>query len=136
MTSPPNRATRAASSAAFAAVAAGALLGTLARVGISTAWPHESAGFPWATLLINVAGSLLAGLAVGSLQRRPGASPLLRPFAVTGVLGSFTTYSAFAVETNALVGPRPGAAALYVGLTLAGGTLAAAAGLHATAGRP
>ncbi len=54
--------------------------------------------FPWGTLAINVIGSLAMGLFVGLLARRFGGSNELRLFVATGILGGFTTFSAFSLD--------------------------------------
>lgn len=54
--------------------------------------------FPWGTLAINVLGSLAMGLFVGLLARRLGGSTELRLFVATGILGGFTTFSAFSLD--------------------------------------
>jgi fluoride exporter len=59
--------------------------------------------FPWGTMGINVAGSLAMGLFIEILARRSGASPELRLFVATGVLGGFTTFSAFSLDFAALI---------------------------------
>ena len=107
------------------AVAAGGALGALARYLISTAWPHPVAGFPWSTLVINFVGSLLIGAVIAVVGHRP----VPRAFLATGVLGGFTTFSAYAVETRDLLAAgRIGLAALYALGTLAGALLAVAIG--------
>lgn len=56
-------------------------------------------GFPWGTLFVNVAGSLAMGLLIGWLARRSGGSSAeLRLFLATGLLGGFTTFSAFSLD--------------------------------------
>jgi CrcB protein len=107
-------------------VAAGGGLGALARYAIEVALPHGSSELPVATLLINVVGSLLLGILVAG---RPDAA-WLRPFLGTGVLGGFTTFSAFALETDRLLDRAPATAVLYVALSLLAGLAAAAAGLR------
>ncbi|WP_426323041.1 fluoride efflux transporter FluC [Microbacterium sp. E-13] len=74
---------------------AGGAVGVLAR-GLIVAPVSDPAAVPWTTLAINVAGSLLLGVIVGWLDDR---RPLARAFLGTGVMGGFTTYSAFAVAT-------------------------------------
>ncbi len=54
--------------------------------------------FPWATLLINVSGSVLMGIVAGAVMERTNLSPELRIFLATGVLGGYTTFSAFSLE--------------------------------------
>jgi CrcB protein len=56
------------------------------------------AAYPWATLLVNVTGSVLMGVLVGLLLSRPSHSTELRVFLATGVLGGYTTFSAFSLE--------------------------------------
>lgn len=53
---------------------------------------------PWATLTVNVAGSLLMGIIMGLLLGRFSGSPELRAFVATGILGGFTTFSAFSFD--------------------------------------
>ena len=55
-------------------------------------------GFPWWTLAINIAGSLLMGLLIGALARGDGSSDTARLFAGVGILGGFTTFSSFSME--------------------------------------
>ena len=76
-------------------VVVGGALGVLARAAILAG--VEASVVPWVTLAINAGGSLLLGVVVGSLDDR---HPDARAFLGTGVLGGFTTYSAFAVETT------------------------------------
>lgn len=72
--------------------------------------------FPWGTLIVNVLGSLAMGLLVGFLSTRLVASESLRVFLAVGVLGGFTTFSAFSLDFVALVERKAhGAAALYAG---------------------
>jgi fluoride exporter len=56
------------------------------------------AGFPWGTLGINITGSFFMGLYIEILSRRFGGSQELRLFVTTGVLGGFTTFSAFSLD--------------------------------------
>jgi fluoride exporter len=110
----------------LAVVAAGGALGSLARYAVAEVLPHGRASVPVGTLLVNIVGCLLLGLLVGA---QPDAR-WLRPFLGTGVLGGFTTFSAFALETDRLLDRAPLVAALYVALTLLLGLVAAAAGLR------
>ena len=107
-------------------VALGGALGSLARYGIAMALPHGRSELPVATLLVNVAGCLLLGVLVAGWPH----ARWLRPFAGTGVLGGFTTFSAFALETDRLLDRAPIVAIVYVGLSLLLGLLAAALGLR------
>jgi len=54
--------------------------------------------FPWGTLFVNVVGSLAMGLLIGWLARRTGTSAEIRLFLATGLLGGFTTFSAFSLD--------------------------------------
>lgn len=60
-------------------------------------------GFPFGTLAVNVMGSFLMGLVAGYFAFRPGMGQHLRLFLTTGVLGGFTTFSAFSLDTALLV---------------------------------
>jgi CrcB protein len=108
------------------AVVAGALLGTGARLAIDTL-----VGQPISTLIINVAGSFALGLLVARLWS--SAAPWLRAGLGAGLLGSFTTFSAFAVQV--VVMGFGVWAVLYVAATLVLGLLAAFAGLRVGARR-
>jgi CrcB protein len=61
-------------------------------------------GFPWGTMGINVAGSFAMGLFIELLARKFGASNELRLFITTGILGGFTTFSAFSLDFATLTG--------------------------------
>ncbi|WUW39309.1 CrcB family protein [Micromonospora rifamycinica] len=114
--------------AVLGAIAAGGVLGALARAGVQTALPHAPTGFPWSTFAVNVTGCLLIGALMGVLGRRQ-AGPLVRPFLAVGVLGGFTTFSAYVVDVHrALAAGAAGTALGYLAATLVGGLLAVAAG--------
>lgn len=85
------------------AVALGGAVGATARYGIGHAWSTGVGAFPWTTFTVNIAGCALIGvLMVLAADIWPGHR-LVRPFAGTGLLGGFTTFSAYAVETERLV---------------------------------
>ena len=101
-------------------VAVGGALGAASRYLLSTALHAENA-FPAATLAINVAGSLAIGLAWGAWGGAPWFQDWGRSFLAVGVLGGFTTFSAFSLEVLTLVqGERLLLAGLYVAASLAG----------------
>ncbi len=79
------------------AVAAGGALGSAGRYALAQLWPTPAHGFPWATFVTNVVGCLAIGLLLGVHR-----SPAVRAFAGTGLLGGFTTFSTYAVESDAL----------------------------------
>ena len=90
---------------AIAFVFLGAGIGGVLRHGLNVAALRAfGPGFPWATLGVNVAGSLLMGLVAGWLEvKAPGdAAHPLRLFLATGVLGGFTTFSAFSLDAVVL----------------------------------
>jgi CrcB protein len=60
-------------------------------------------GFPYGTLIVNVAGSFLMGVLAGYFAFRPGIGQHMRLFLTTGVLGGFTTFSAFSLDAALLV---------------------------------
>jgi fluoride exporter len=84
-------------------VAAGGMLGASARYAAGLAWPTRSGEVPWTTLGVNVLGCLLIGVLMVFVVEVGGAHPLLRPFAGVGVLGGFTTFSTYAVDTTRLL---------------------------------
>ncbi len=83
-------------------VALGGGVGAVARFLIST-WLFLPGRFPWATLAINIAGSFAIGLLWGFGQQQPWFDSWGRYLLVVGVLGGFTTFSAFSLETVALM---------------------------------
>jgi len=104
----------------LALVALGGAMGASLRYGAVAAMGRMYPGFPWGTVLVNVAGSLVMGLmAVVLMERFPGAFARLGPLVMTGILGGFTTFSAFSLDVLFLIERgRPGAAAGYVLLSV------------------
>jgi len=109
----------------IAAVSAGAVVGSLLRWAAGIWLNARWAGFPLGTLFVNCVGGLVIGAVLFWLERSP--NELLRLLLVTGLLGGFTTFSAFSVES--LIMLQRGELALAVGHTLAhvAGSLACAA---------
>lgn len=112
-------------------------VGTGLRLAAAVALPHPPEGWPLGTLLVNLVGSACLGaLLAGLLRRGPdeGARRVVRVVVGAGLLGGFTTTSAFALETAALLGRGQTATALgYALVSLVGGlALAAAGGAAAT----
>jgi CrcB protein len=111
------------------AVLLGGVVGTAARLGIDLAFPHDDAGFPFATLVINVLGSFALGALVGLLW--PIAPEWLRAGLGAGLLGSFTTFSAVALSVVTLTAAGSGLLAFgYVAVSVIGGLVAALIGLR------
>jgi CrcB protein len=107
------------------AVAAGGALGAPARYAVAEAVGVGANGFPWATFWTNVSGSLLLGFLVALIVRRFPPSRYLRPFAATGFVGAFTTFSTLMVETDLLVDHGHAATAVaYVTASLVAGIAA------------
>jgi CrcB protein len=103
-------------------IAIGGVVGALARYFLQHAWPHQPAGFPWATFVINVSGSLCIGVLMALIEELRLGSRFLRPFMGVGVLGGFTTFSTYAVDIQQSLG----LAAARTALVYLAGTLTAA----------
>jgi len=111
-------------------VAAGGAIGAGLRHLVNLAALRLPLSFPWGTLAINIVGSFVMGLFVELLARRFGASNELRLFVATGILGGFTTFSAFSLDVAVLWERGAHAfAAAYVFASVAGAILALFAGL-------
>jgi fluoride exporter len=112
-------------------IALGGMLGTLCRYGLA-AWIEERARsqFPYGTVVINLAGCLVAGI-LFPLFEHASVSPELRLAVFTGFLGGFTTFSAYGLQTvvladgllwmavlNVLVSNAGGLALVWIGINL------------------
>jgi CrcB protein len=116
----------------FLLVALGGALGVSLRHGVGlVAVRHLPLGWPWGTGFVNIAGSLAMGLLAGWLAlKAEGASQEARLFLATGVLGGFTTFSAFSLEVaNMLRAGETLKAGLYAGLSVLLGVAALFIGL-------
>ena len=102
----------------FLLVAAGGAIGSMARYGLGLVVGRlaPNIGWPLGTFAANVIGGLLMGLLVGWLAFRGGAQQeAVRLFAAVGVLGGFTTFSSYSLETVQMIERREiGLAAAYV----------------------
>jgi CrcB protein len=93
-------------------VAIGGAIGSAARYGVGLAAARLfGAAFPWGTLIVNVAGGLAMGLLAA---RAPPAEENMRLLLGVGVLGGFTTFSAFSLDTLRLLEREPANALFYV----------------------
>ena len=103
-------------------VALGGGLGAAGRYGVSLAAPAQPGEWPWVTFAINVTGSLLIGVLGGWLLTKGEAGEPMRLLLGVGVLGGFTTFSAFSLETMRLIERNDwlGASTYSIGSVLAG----------------
>lgn len=119
-------------------VATGGAAGSWARYFTGWLWtraigPVAASTFPWATLTVNVVGSLAMGLLVGWLARHGSHGEGWRLFLAVGVLGGFTTFSSFSLEFALLVERgAPGLAAFYAAISLVAGLTGLFCGLALT----
>lgn len=105
----------------YLVVFVGAGIGGAVRHGMNI-WVARFMGthFPWHTFFINILGSLVMGLVTGWFAARLGSAGHLRLFLATGILGGFTTFSAFSLDAVLLwERHEPLMAALYVGGSVA-----------------
>ena len=112
-------------------VALGGAVGALARymVGVG-AMRFIGAGFPWGTLIVNVVGSLIMGLLIAAFALRYSVSNEMRAFLTVGILGGFTTFSAFSLDFAVLMERKDyGLAVLYLGSSVGLSILALFVGL-------
>lgn len=119
---------------ALLAIALGGGLGSVVRYSVTVLLTARTGpGFPYATLLINVTGSLLIGVIFELFQTRAVAMPnVMRLFWMVGVLGGYTTFSSFSLDIVNLTGDRaPWLALLYAGASVVLGFLAANLGIAA-----
>jgi len=118
------------SASAFAAVGVGAMLGAWSRWGLGMMLNHVFPTLPLGTLVTNLAGGYLMGLALGALTHFEALPPELRLLVTTGFLGSLTTFSTFSAEASTLISrDQFGWAAAHVGAHLAGSLLLTFAGI-------
>jgi len=114
----------------LAAVALGGAAGAAARYGIGAAWPADPWQFPWATFAVNVSGCLLLGLLMVLAVDVWPSSRYVRPLLGVGVLGGYTTFSTYALESRDLIAHGRGdVAALYLAGSVAAALVAVWAGV-------
>ena len=112
--------------------ALGGAIGAAARYGVNVTTPKlVGHAFPWATIIVNVAGSFFRGLLIALLALSWKTSQEMRVFLMTGVLGGFTTFSAFSLDFAALFERKEyGLAFAYAGGSVVLSLLAVFAGLY------
>ncbi len=110
-------------------VGIGGFCGAISRFQIGLWLARFSGAFPLATLSINLFGCFLIGILAALGEKRGVLTPEIRLFLQVGVLGGFTTFSTFGLETFALLrAEKLGLALAYVGLSVMGGLLMVALG--------
>ena len=113
-------------------IAVGGMIGASGRYALEQAWAPHPGEWPWATFVTNVSGCTLIGILMVYVVEVGGAHPLLRPFLGVGVLGGFTTFSTYAVQTHLLLrGSHPLLAPAYLAGTLFAAVLAVTLGVVA-----
>jgi len=107
------------------AVALGGAIGAVARYGVGV-WTGRvlGNGFPWATFIVNVTGSLILGLLISYMALRTQLPAEWRAFLTVGVLGAFTTFSTFSLDATTLMQRGAiGSAVFYVLMSVPGAIL-------------
>src|SRR5579884_2316160 len=109
----------------------GAGIGGALRHGVNVAATrYFGFGFPYGTLVVNIVGSFVMGLFAGYFAFRPGIPQHVRLFLTTGILGGFTTFSSFSLDTALLIERHAyWLAAAYVAGSFAAGLIALFAGM-------
>ena len=113
-------------------IALGGAIGSLARWALSSAVPHSAAEFPLATFVINASGALLIGLLMSFMAGPWSRTRYVRPFLGVGVLGGYTTFSTYELDTRGLLAAgAPVTAMVYLVGSILAGLLAVWAGIIA-----
>lgn len=113
------------------AVFVGGAMGTGLRAAVTGVVPAGVASFPWAVLTVNVSGALVLGYLATRFLAVGAGSTLTMPLLGVGLLGSYTTFSTFAVDVVQLAEAGPGVvAAAYAAASLLGGLAAAWLGIR------
>ena len=106
----------------MAAIFAGGFMGAIVRVALSEGLPQSGAQWPWATFIVNVAGTFLLGYLATRLQERLPVSAYRRPLLATGFCGALTTFSAVQIELLVMLDAgHPGLAAAYAATSVVAG---------------
>lgn len=111
----------------IAAVFVGGFVGTVVRAELAVVLPHDPGRWPWATLLVNVAGAFLLGWFATRLQERLPLSAYRRPLLGTGLCGGLTTFSTMQIELLTMLDQsRYGLALAYAVVSILAGFVAVA----------
>lgn len=117
----------------LAVIGLGGAVGSGARWGVAQAVPTAPAGFPWATFEVNVVGGFALGVLMVLVAEVWPPSRYVRPFLGVGLLGGFTTFSTYVLDTRELLVDGHGTvAAAYLFGTLAAGLVAVWLGIAVT----
>jgi len=109
----------------LAAVFAGGVAGTVARVALTEAWAPEPGHWPWATFIVNVLGAAIIGWVMGREPDRGPLSVYRHPLLGTGLCGALTTFSTLQLELlHMLDAGEAGLALAYIAASIALGLLA------------
>ncbi|WP_373472293.1 fluoride efflux transporter FluC [Sphingorhabdus lacus] len=103
-------------------VMSGGAIGAGLRFGLSRALPYSGQGWPWSTFVANILGGLAMGILTAWVLRGDNSAEPLRLFVGVGVLGGFTTFSAFSLEMARMI--EQGQTGLAAGYALASVLLA------------
>lgn len=115
---------------ALLAVALGGCIGGPLRYAAGEAFPDRPGEFPWTTFAVNVSGAALLGALLAVVLGGAWTRPYVREFFGVGVLGSFTTFSTWMLQTHGLLDDGHSAlAAVYVGASVVVGLVAGLAGI-------
>ncbi|WP_068672856.1 fluoride efflux transporter CrcB [Oceanobacillus sp. Castelsardo] len=106
----------------YVAVGIGGMIGAVSRYGISSAFSYFE-NFPIGTLVANLLGCFILSYLLQHQSIKEKLSPEFLTGLTTGLIGAFTTYSTFALETVQLVQQNIGFSILYVGISIFGGLL-------------
>ncbi len=118
--------------AGLMAVGIGAVLGAWLRWALSLGLNTVHSNLPLGTLVANLAGGFVIGVAVEAFVQHPVLAPEIRLFLITGFLGSLTTFSAFSAESVAMLERGQfGWATLHIVLHLAGSIIMTVLGMMA-----
>ena len=88
----------------ISSAAIGGAIGAVSRYGLSHFITHALGnGFPYATMVVNIIGSLIMGVLIGLFANYYTPSPEIKALLITGILGSFTTFSTFSLDAVSMI---------------------------------